>query len=312
MYNSIHVPLDNSDHSNAAMKLGVELGELFEARLVGSHVYAAKLHDVRFKQMEFTLPEEYKEENELEKQRKIHDALIARGLHLISDSYLDQMGALSEEKGLNFERKHFDGRNFEALVGDIRDDDYDLLIMGALGQGAVRDSQVGSVCERVLRRTEVDTLIVRNTEVDGLSSPGDIAVALDGSAQSYGALKGAITLAIKADKAIEIVTVMGDDKTENGLLEQHLEAASKLVKKAGLAVKTLSLTGDTVAALRDYTIEAKPWALALGRVGIDGGSEDIGSTTDNLLRVAGANLLVASGSWRPGVQAEAEATAYAK
>ena len=129
MYNSIHVPLDNSDHSNAAMKLGVEMGEAFDARLVGSHVYAAKLHDVRFKQMEFTLPDEYKEETELEKQRKIHDALIARGLHLISDSYLDQMGVLSEEKGLNFERKHFDGRNFEALVGDILEDDYDLLIL---------------------------------------------------------------------------------------------------------------------------------------------------------------------------------------
>jgi nucleotide-binding universal stress UspA family protein len=312
MYNSIHVPLDNSDHSNAAMKLGVELGEAFNARLVGSHVYAAKLHDVRFKQMEFTLPEEYKEETELEKQRKIHDALIARGLHLISDSYLDQMGTLSEEKGLNFERKHFDGRNFEALVGDIREDDYDLLIMGALGQGAVRDSQVGSVCERVLRRTEVDTLVVRNPDTDGLAIPGDIAVALDGSAQSYGALKGAITLASKADKAITIVTVMGTDATENGLLEQHLAAAAKLVEKAGLSASTVSLEGDTVAALRDYVASSKPWALALGRVGIDGGSEDIGSTTDNLLRVAEANLLVASQSWKPGQAAEAEAVAIAK
>ena len=164
MYNSIHVPLDNSDHSNAAMQLGVALTEAFEARLVGSHVYAAKLHDVRFKQMEFTLPEEYKEETELEKQRKIHDALIARGLHLISDSYLDQMGVLAEEKSLEFERKHFDGRNFEALVGDIVEDDYDLVVLGALGQGAVRDSQVGSVCERILRRTQVDTLVIRNTD----------------------------------------------------------------------------------------------------------------------------------------------------
>jgi nucleotide-binding universal stress UspA family protein len=312
MYNSIHVPLDNSDHSNAAMKLGVAMGEAFDARLVGSHVYAAKLHDVRFKQMEFTLPDEYKEETELEKQRKIHDALIARGLHLISDSYLDQMGTLSEEKGLNFERKHFDGRNFEALVGDIREDDYDLLILGALGQGAVRDSQVGSVCERILRRTEVDTLVVRNTEVDAFDSPGNIAVALDGSAQSYGALKGAIALAAKTGKAIDIVTVLGDDATENELIRQHLEAAAKLVEKGGLNVTTQTLEGDTVAALRDYTAEAKPWVLALGRVGIDGGSEDIGSTTDNLLRVADANLLVASQNWKPGAAAETEAVALAK
>jgi len=312
MYNSIHVPLDNSDHSNAAMKLGVELGEAFDARLVGSHVYAAKLHDVRFKQMEFTLPDEYKEETELEKQRKIHDALIARGLHLISDSYLDQMGVMSEEKGLNFERKHFDGRNFEALVGDIREDDYDLLVMGALGQGAVRDSQVGSVCERILRRTEVDTLIIRNTEVDAFASPGDIVVALDGSAHSYGALKGAIVLASKTGKSIEIVTVTDEGTTEAGLLEKHLEVASKLVAKAGVEVSTTVLIGEANTTLCEYMLEAKPWVVALGRVGLDGGSEDIGSTTDNLLRIASANLLVTSQSWRPGSVAEEEVAAIAK
>ena len=63
----------------------------FDAKLVGCHVYAAKLHDYRFKQMEYTLPEEYIDEVELERQRKIHDSLITMGLKLISDSYLDGM-----------------------------------------------------------------------------------------------------------------------------------------------------------------------------------------------------------------------------
>ena len=38
-----------------------------------------------------TLPEEYIDEVELERQRKIHDSLITMGLKLISDSYLDGM-----------------------------------------------------------------------------------------------------------------------------------------------------------------------------------------------------------------------------
>ena len=80
MYKTIYVPVDNSDYSNAAIDLALRFGRKFQASLVGSHVYAAKLHDVRFKQMEFTLPDEYKEDIELEKQRKIHDALIGRGL----------------------------------------------------------------------------------------------------------------------------------------------------------------------------------------------------------------------------------------
>ena len=117
-FDAIHVAVDNSDHSNVAVKLGVTLGKAFGAHVVGSHVYAAKLHDVRFKQMEFTLPDEYKEDTELEKQRRIHDALIARGLQLISDSYLDGFDRLAQEEGVSFERKMFDGRTFEPLIED--------------------------------------------------------------------------------------------------------------------------------------------------------------------------------------------------
>src|SRR5207302_541549 len=86
----------------------VELGRAFGAKLTGCHVYAARLHDYRFKQMEYTLPEEYKDENELERQRKIHDSLIAMGLQLISDSYLDVMARKADEAGLAFDRKMVD------------------------------------------------------------------------------------------------------------------------------------------------------------------------------------------------------------
>src|SRR2546428_10071896 len=62
MYKHVYVPVDNSEHSNRAIDLAVELGKAFGARLTGSHVYAARLHDYRFKQMEYTLPEEYRSE----------------------------------------------------------------------------------------------------------------------------------------------------------------------------------------------------------------------------------------------------------
>ena len=38
MYEKIYVPLDNSDHSNAAIEVAVRLAGATEARLVGSHV----------------------------------------------------------------------------------------------------------------------------------------------------------------------------------------------------------------------------------------------------------------------------------
>src|ERR671931_1215112 len=164
MFRKIYVPVDNSDYSNRAIDVAVELGRAFGAALVGCHVYAARLHDYRFKQMEYTLPEEYKDEHELERQRKIHDSLIAMGLQLISDSYLDVMARRAEAAGLAFERKLIDGKHYKALVEDCLASDYDLVVMGALGMGAVKDSQLGSVTERFVRKVSKDTLVIRNTD----------------------------------------------------------------------------------------------------------------------------------------------------
>ena len=82
MFKSIYVPVDNSEFSNRAGELAVMLGEQFKSEITGSHVYAAAMHDYRFKQMEYTLPGEYLQEQEIERQRKIHDSLITMGLEL--------------------------------------------------------------------------------------------------------------------------------------------------------------------------------------------------------------------------------------
>src|SRR5437764_7334030 len=124
MFKHIYVPVDNSDYSNRAIDLAVELGRACGAKLTGMHVYAARLHDYRFKQMEYTLPEEYKDENELERQRKIHDSLIAMGLQLISDSYLDVMEKKAAGAGLAFEGKMMDGKHYKVLVDGTKGSDY--------------------------------------------------------------------------------------------------------------------------------------------------------------------------------------------
>ena len=144
MYKTIYVPVDNSDHSNACIRIAVDLADKVKASIVGSHVYAARMHDYRFKQMEYTLPEEYKDETELERQRKIHDSLITMGLRMISDSYLDVLEAECGQRGIPFEAKTFDGKHHVEIRKDIRASKYDLVVMGAIGVGAVRQSLMGS------------------------------------------------------------------------------------------------------------------------------------------------------------------------
>ncbi|MCP5036463.1 MAG: universal stress protein UspA, partial [Rhodobacteraceae bacterium] len=91
LYQRILIALDSSDHANAGMDIAIALAGLTtDAQITGVHAYAAKLHDLRFRQMEGGLPEQFREEQELERQRDVHDDLISKGLSIITDSYLDQ------------------------------------------------------------------------------------------------------------------------------------------------------------------------------------------------------------------------------
>jgi nucleotide-binding universal stress UspA family protein len=214
MYQTIYVPVDNSDYSNQAITRAIELGQGFESRLVGCHVYAASMHDYRFKQMEYTLPEEYLEETELERQRKIHDSLITMGLKLISESYLEPMKERCDEAGLAFEARMMDGKHHVEIVRDIREHAYDLTVLGALGIGRARDSQIGSVCERVARSSGRDVLVVKRLPQRGNGNghqvPAQrdtILVGVDGSPQSFGALVTAIELAQRFGKSVEAIAV---------------------------------------------------------------------------------------------------------
>src|SRR5512143_1486518 len=203
MYKSIDVPVDNSDHSNRAVACAVGMGKAFSAKVVGCHVYAAALHDYRFRQMEYTLPEEYLDEVELERQRKIHDSLITMGLKLISDSYLDGMSRLCQASNLEFEPRMMDGKHHVEILKDLEGSPHDLVVIGALGLGRARDSVIGSVCERVTRQCDRDVWVVKHVPEPGEPERDTILVGIDGSPQSFGALTTAIELARAFRKNVE-------------------------------------------------------------------------------------------------------------
>ncbi|NIP59872.1 MAG: universal stress protein, partial [Gemmatimonadetes bacterium] len=87
MYREVFVPVDNSDHSHWAVERAIEICRRSDGRITGNHVYAARLHDVRFRQLETGLPAQFQTPEEIKRQRKVHDKLIEKGLQLISDSF---------------------------------------------------------------------------------------------------------------------------------------------------------------------------------------------------------------------------------
>ncbi|HEY2066188.1 MAG TPA: universal stress protein [Gemmatimonadaceae bacterium] len=115
----VFVPVDNSAHSAWAVDRAIELCRASGGRITGNHVYAARLHDVRFRQLETGLPAQFQTADEIKRQRKIHDKLIEKGLQLIADSFLDQFGTRCEREGVPFTRQLLEGINFEEIVKEV-------------------------------------------------------------------------------------------------------------------------------------------------------------------------------------------------
>jgi len=345
MYKSIYVPVDNSDYSNRAIACAVTLGKTFAAKLVGCHVYAAKLHDYRFRQMEYTLPEEYIDEVELERQRKIHDSLITMGLKLISDSYLDGMSRLCKESSLEFEPRMMDGKHHAEILKDLDGSPHDLVVIGALGIGRARDSVIGSVCERVARQADRDVWVVKHVPEPGEPERDTILVGIDGSPQSFGAFMTAVDLARAFGKKVETIAVydpylhysvfngivnvlteqaakvfrfeeqnqLHEEIIDTGLAQiyqSHLEVGERMASELGVEIKKTLLDGKPFQKILDHARKTNPWLLVLGRIGVHSPKDEkaLGSNVENILRAAPCDVLLSTRLEVPRLDVRAEET----
>jgi nucleotide-binding universal stress UspA family protein/rubrerythrin len=347
MYKEIYVPVDNSDYSNQACVIGVDVARTFGGRVAGCHAYAAKMHDVRFRQMESGLPEEFRDEDEMKRQRKIHDQLITKGLEIITDSYIDVLEPLCEKYDVELVRRSLEGKNFKVIVEDVNEGDYDLVVVGAMGMAAVKDTVLGTVTERVVRRlTKADTLIVKDLDRNPFEH---IVVAVDGSAKSLGGLKRAIELARAFGGTVEAISVfdpyfhyamfhsiagvlsskaqkvfrfkeqekLHEEIIDSGLAKiytAHLEVAKKIAADEGVELKTTLLAGKPFEQTMKYVNEVEPTLVVMGRIGYHSDDEmDIGGNTENMMRYLPTNVLVGNYEYQaPDLYTAAEHMTWTK
>ncbi|MBF0623179.1 MAG: universal stress protein [Magnetococcales bacterium] len=339
MFRSVCIPFDNSPSAMAAVTLAATIARPAEAAVTLAHVYAATLHDLRFRQMEGGLPESYRKEEKLAEQRLIHGDLIDRGLNMISQSYLDAAETCLAPAGITPRRVSLEGKNWKRLVESITASDHDLVIMGAVGLGHTPAATLGSVCERVARRIDRDLLVVREVDVAG---DAPIVVALDGSPQSFGGLEIALWLGKSLGRPVEAVAVFDPhfhSKAFDGISrvlspeaskvfrfkEQerlhaeiiddglariyrgHLNVAVKLAAEQGVELKTTLRAGKAFEQILAHLRESRPWLLVMGRIGVHSDLDmDLGSATEHLLRQADCHLLLAARRLQPSAERIAE------
>ncbi len=341
-YKHALLAVDSSDHSNRSLLDAVQLASPWGTHITGAHVYAAKLHDVRFRQMEGGLPEQFREEDELERQRDVHDDLITRGLSIITDSYLDHSERECQQANLAFTRCSLEGKNYRELARETNSGQYDLLVMGALGLGAIQGSRVGTVCQRVVRRSDIDTLVIK--EPTRSIAEGPIVVAIDGSTRAYGGLLTAFSLAqqwqvpvkviaafdpyyhyvafnriadVLSEEAGKIFRFQEQEKLHEEIIDSglakiyqgHLDIAQSIADDYAIEIETKLLDGKPHDAIEKYLRETKPSLLVIGKLGIHADAElDIGGTSENLLHNTDCALLFSQREFQPRVDVMAEAT----
>jgi nucleotide-binding universal stress UspA family protein len=325
VYENVMVAVDNSDCSNRAVALGARLAQATSGKVTGVHVYAARLHYDRFRHLEPGLPEQYQAEEKLAYQREIHDDLIGRGLQIISDSYLDVFERACQCAGVSCARKLLEGRNYERLANDARESRYDLVVLGAHGLGRTPRSVIGSVCERVLRAVDCDVLVARDKPA---SDSGRLVVAMDGSSHSEAALDVALDLARRFGAEVSAVAAydpgfhrvafkslagvlseeaarlfrfreqeaLHDEIIDEGLMKvygAHLDRARARAAALGSELGTQVVEGKASEAIAAHVEQVRASLLVVGRFGLHRGPiSALGSTAENLVRLAGCDVLV--------------------
>ncbi|MBT4488636.1 MAG: universal stress protein [Rhodospirillaceae bacterium] len=338
----ILVALDASEHANKALDEVIRLARSSKGVVTGIHAYAAQLHDRRFKMMEGGLPERYLEEQEMGYQREVHDDLITRGLNIISDSYHDAGGAACDAAGVTFKRLSPEGKNYTKVVEATRSGDFDMLALGALGVGAVPGNIIGTVAERVVRRSPIDTFVIRNPDLS--LGDGPIVVGIDGSPLSYGALMTALDLAARIGAEVKAVAAydpyyhyvafnkiagvlseeagkvfrfkeqeqLHEELIDDGIAkiyQSHLEVAETIAEDLGVKITTKLLDGKPYKAILDYIDAVGASLLVVGKTGVHGDAElDIGGNAENLLRLAPCHMWLTQTVYNPPLDMVAEET----
>ncbi len=324
LYRNILVALDGSSCSNLAVEPAVALA-CDNARLIGCHVYAARMHRARFGDMEPGLPENYRGE-EMARLRSTHEGLITEGLQMISDHYLRPLEKRALEKGLEYEGLTPEGRNYVRILSLASDKDADLVILGATGQG--RENDLGSTAESVLLCSQGRDMLFMRRAWSFEDRP--IVVGVDGSENSYAALRRAVEISRSVRAEVKAVSVydpffhteifrhisasmpekakkhldlasqemLHDEIIDEGLAKlysQGLEKGVLLARSMGVEIKPEVLTGKVSSQIMNYASHCKSGLVVLGRWGLHREKESLlGSNALKAARLSDTNVLIVS------------------
>ena len=330
MYNKILLALDGSYYSELGIESAIKIAKSSNSNtiLYGCHVYASKMHKIRFTEMETGLPQQYQTEEKLIYLRDTHEDLITDGMQLISDAYLSPLVNRAIEESIKIEGITPEGRNYAKLLEVINTIKPDLIILGGWGHGKVDEKILGSLTQRILMYAPTSDILIMKKPMNFKYNP--IVVGIDGSQNAYAALAKALDLAKIFQTEINAIAVydpyfhtgvfrkiadvlpeedqkrfnfIAQEKIHDEIIDKGLEKLYlKALKKAELMASSLNvpikievLSGKVFSKIAEFSNLKNSDLLVVGRWGLHKEEDSlIGSHSFNSTILSKSNILIIS------------------
>jgi nucleotide-binding universal stress UspA family protein len=293
-FDTVLVPIDFSEESHAALRLGTAIARASER---------GKLHLVHAFELRLPVDPPY--------DTVLPDAYVAT-LRADVDRRVDAAALALRTAEVDFERHVVDGPAAEVICECATRFAADVVVMGTRGLSGLEHVLLGSVAERTVRRAPCPVITVRESAAHAESRPfRRLLVALDFSAASEAALALALDVA-PADAEIHLVHVFSpplEIATAYGVelptatwsdvrnaADAQLDRARTEVERRGRTVAAYLALGRPAHEIVEIARKVSADLIVMGTRGRSGlGRWLLGSVAERVLQTASCPVLTVRG-----------------
>jgi nucleotide-binding universal stress UspA family protein len=224
---------------------------------------------------------------------------------------LDAVVELADDLDVSVETEPLRGKPATTVVDRAAERDADLIALGRRGRSGIGARLLGSVTERVLRRTDVPVLTVPDgpVEADTGADYGTVLVTTDGSEVAERAAPYGADLARRYRAALHVLTVV-DVQAEAGVFDaggvdrayverlesRGREAVERLlsgIDASGLDVERAVVRGVAHEAVGDYVTDREVDLVVISSTGQSNlAGQQLGTVAGRVLRTVDVPVLV--------------------
>lgn len=155
MFEKILVALDGSEHSVQALRTAIQIARKFNGKLTLVHVYAITIAPIVVPEPTALTPSGVPVVTPAEVSRVIEAA------REVGQRILDDGEKEAKSENVQVESTLKEGSTVQEITRLAKEDNFDLIVVGAKGVGRLREFLLGSVSEGVMKHAPCPVLVVK-------------------------------------------------------------------------------------------------------------------------------------------------------